>query len=430
MTLKFKLPDIGEGVAEGEIVAWLVAEGDPVHEDQPLCEVMTDKVTVEVPSPQSGRLVKQVYPQGSVVPVGAELAWIDDGSGAEAMPPVLSEVSKPRPQLPNPNMASPTPCSLKVAPQPPPPTLQSPSPPAVPQATPLSVLAAPATRQLARTLGVDLTTVTGSGPHGRVIPADVEQAASASSAHPSNTPIPFTPSVANKAVPDKAVPYTGLRRTIGERLGTAKRTVPEFVLVEEVNVSALVALREQLKPAAIERAGVKLTYLPFVLKALGSALRVFPALNSQLVDQQIIYKGALDIGVAVEVPDGLMVPVIRQADQYSVLALAQQVDDLANRARTGKLNRQEASGSTFTVTSIGSIGGVMGIPIINPPEAAILAINRIRRAPVLTDDEQVVAGWLMNLTLTCDHRVVDGGTAARFLAHLRDQLQRPAVLLL
>jgi pyruvate dehydrogenase E2 component (dihydrolipoamide acetyltransferase) len=228
------------------------------------------------------------------------------------------------------------------------------------------------------------------------------------------------------------LPYTGLRRTIGQRLSHAKQTIPEFVVIEDCNVTALVALRTRLKPWFEAKHGLKLTYLPFILKALCQSLQAYPQLNASLVNDEAIHQHAsLNLGLAVDVPDGLLVPVLHNAQTLSLVELAQQAHHLANLARLGQCSKAHLSGGTFTVTSIGGLGGVVGLPIINAPEAAILAVNRIRRTPVIDEATgNVVAGEMMALTLTCDHRLVDGALAARFITHLRQQLEAPEVLLL
>lgn len=458
--LKFALPDIGEGIADGEVVRVLVAEGDTVTEDQPLLEVMTDKVTVEIPSPASGVVQRVLCQEGQVVPVGQDVVWL----ATTTPPPAANAPTNDRPHSTHPSSSSPStegqsaqqqtsvfqasresspnacgggglhfpkdaPVSRDMRT-----TVFNPS--AVSATHPMGKpLAAPATRRQARLLGVDLTTLAGTGPNGRITPQDVEQAA----AQPASTPPIQGATVHPSATLSSSlavgvgqpIPYAGMRKAIGERLSMAKRTIPEFVLVEQVNVSRLVTLREQLKPVA-EAEGVKLTYLPLILKALTVTLREFPLLNARLNEQagQIELLPDIQLGVAVDIPDGLIVPVIPQAQTLSTLALAREVDTLARQARDGSLPRHRASGSTFTVTSIGSIGGTLGIPIINPPEVAILAVNRIHKAPVVLPDDTLGVGHVMNLTLVCDHRVVDGALAARFMTRLRGYLELPDTLLL
>jgi pyruvate/2-oxoglutarate dehydrogenase complex dihydrolipoamide acyltransferase (E2) component len=418
--LAFCLPDIGEGIAEGEILAWLVSPGQHVTEDEPLLEVMTDKVTVEIPSPFTGQVLACLGAVGEIAQVGKPIVRYLPVGAAPLTSPTAEPKITPR-ELD---------CPLQVSP-----------PPLTPEPTPLqadqrlaqrNVLAAPATRKLAQRLGISLVSVTGTGPHGRVTPDDVEATRGQQqirSSAPANAP-PKPKSLPQ--LPPTVLPYTGLRRTIGQRLSHAKQTIPEFVVIEDCNVTALVGLRSRLKPWFEAKHGLKLTYLPFVLQALCQSLQAYPQLNASLVNEQEIHQHAsLNLGLAVDVPDGLLVPVLHNAQTLSLVELAQQAHHLANLARLGQCSKAHLSGGTFTVTSIGGLGGVVGLPIINAPEAAILAVNRIRRTPVIDEATgNVVAGEMMALTLTCDHRLVDGALAARFITHLRQQLEAPEVLLL
>ncbi|MGE0199613.1 MAG: dihydrolipoamide acetyltransferase family protein [Candidatus Melainabacteria bacterium] len=430
--VEFRLPDIGEGIAEGEIVQWLVGVGDTVAEDQPVAEVMTDKVTAEIPAPCNGVVKELRYNVGDRVPVGSVFIVFDrEGAGA------------PRQEV-APQVAG-TPASA-----PPTPTLPPQGGEGVPRsARPIggAVLAAPATRKLARQLGVGLSGLTGSGPKGRITPQDVQAAshqsapaASASNGKTATTTAPMTtpasssphpakPKVTVAAGEDKRVPFAGMRRKIAEHLVHAKHTAPHFAYVDEVDMTALVDLRAQLKPVAEER-GVKLTYLPLIIRAVIAGLKAFPVLNSQLDDakNELVYKGAYNIGVAVATDDGLVVPVIHNADQYDLFELAAKISDLSDKARRGKLALTDIQGGTFTLTSIGSIGGLFGVPIINVPEVAILGINKIEPRAVVRDGA-VVIREIMYLSLSCDHRVVDGAEGAQFANHVIASLQAPARLL-
>jgi pyruvate/2-oxoglutarate dehydrogenase complex dihydrolipoamide acyltransferase (E2) component len=462
---QFTLPDIGEGVAEGEILQWLVAEGTVVQEDSPLLEVMTDKVTVEIPAPKTAVLAKHLVSVGDVVPVGSPIClWGGEDTttapqSALAEPNTTSlEAFDALASLANAIVADATTAYETV-----PPVETASASGIVPNTR--NVLAAPATRKLARTMGIDLTTVTGSAPNGRITPADVQQAfavpqqpvATKQSAVPTPKPscsftvaqttVPTPASVPTVLLPIESVkqpavsvvehsntterPYTGIRRTIGDRLLTAKKSIPDFAFIEAIDVTQLELLREQAKPVLAAK-GVKLSILPFVLKAVSQALLAFPSLNAELreAEGKIVEKHFVNLGLAVDAPTGLVVPVLHQAHQQSVAQLAQNVQTLAEQARAGQLPRTAMQGGTFTVTSIGSIGGTIGIPIINPPEVAILAVNRITKQPIVNANDEIVVGKMMNLTLTVDHRVVDGAEAARFMNHIKQQLEAPFSLVL
>ena len=451
MGYQFKLPDIGEGVHEGEIVAWLVAEGDNVAEDQPLLEVMTDKVTAEIPSPVSGRVAQLHGKVGEVIAVGSVVVSFDatDAEPAQVID-THSDVVEP----------------VKGA------AVEAPSPQT--HTTMGVVLATPATRKLARTLGVDIATLTGTGDNGRVTVADVEAAAHKTKVTPSNgqpskptsqtepaenqSPAqlssqlrelpqkegnPFSQPAVSKPVPQPVAghnpssqntrPFVGVRRKIAQHLTSAKQTAPHFGYVDEVDMTAIVELRKQLKPQA-EQDDVKLHYLPFMMMAVCRALKAHPILNSSLdeANGQIVLHDAINLGFAVAAEQGLVVPVIHQADTLSLKQLAQRIDTLATKARAGMLGRDEVQGGTFTLTSIGSIGGLFGLPIINVPEVAILGINKISRRPVVVTEngeEHITIRDMMYLSISCDHRVVDGADAAQFINTLIKQLQTPALWL-
>jgi pyruvate/2-oxoglutarate dehydrogenase complex dihydrolipoamide acyltransferase (E2) component len=446
----FTLPDIGEGVAEGEILQWLAEEGSLVQEDSPLLEVMTDKVTVEIPAPKTAILGKRLVQVGDIVPVGSLICqW-----GDEALPAMQATVTAP--ELAIDHLALLADAIVHDA------TAAYCANPLVKGSQERTdgkrILATPATRKLARTMGIPLEKIKGSGENGRVTQADVQHAFTRQQSPLMEKPILTneTPNVScsftvnsNKPIgqaisTQKVVfveeltatqttqrPYTGIRRTIGDRLLAAKNTIPEFAFIEAINVTELEALREQAKPL-LAKQGVKLSILPFVLKAVSQALLAFPSLNSELreAEGKIIEKHFVNLGLAVDAPTGLVVPVLHQANQQSVQSLAKNVQILAEQARTGKLSRTSMQGGTFTVTSIGSIGGTIGIPIINPPEVAIMAVNRIVKQPIVNANDEIVIGKMMNLTLTVDHRVVDGADAARFMNHVKQLLEAPLLLLL
>ncbi|GAB4127730.1 MAG: dihydrolipoamide acetyltransferase family protein [Acidobacteriota bacterium] len=388
MPFEFRLPDIGEGVVEGEIVRWLVEAGQQVAEDQPLVEVMTDKATVELPSPVAGRILERHGNEGETVAVGTTLVVIEPEPGAE--PP------KPAEPVPSAAVAVATPDGEG------------------PAAAPNTVLATPAVRRLARTRGVDLARVVGTGPGGRITAEDVERTAKAV-----------------LSAPEPAadfLPYRGLRRKIGSHLSLSKRTAVHYTYVEEADATELSHLRRAYLQGGSER---HLTFLPLILKAVASGLRAFPLLNSSLDEEQgrIVLHQAFNIGIATATPEGLVVPVIRAVDTKSVLELAAEIRELTESVRAGKVRVEDLQGGTFTVTSLGPLGGLVATPVINHPEVAILGVHKIQKRPVVRDD-RIVIREMMNLSLTCDHRVVDGYEAARFLHHVIRLLESPGLMLL
>lgn len=424
MTVEFKLPDIGEGVAEGEIVQWLVKPGDTVAEDQSLVEIMTDKVTAEIPSPCSGTIVECRGNVGDIIPVETVIVVIDSHSADQKSTKSVSneqtaEINgKPAEQSTLAATATKAPTSGVAS--------------SAPRQRGERPLAAPATRKLARTLRVDLNTVAGTGPRGRVTPDDVRLASSqpAAACSRGGAGMVSLPSQAVASTNEVRVPYTGMRRKIGDHLVKSKQTAPHFAYVDEVDVTDLVRLRKQLKSDAAEQ-GVKLTYLAFIVKAVVEGLKQFPSLNSTLdeTSNTLIQKQYYHIGIAVDTDQGLVVPVIRHAETMSVLQIALAIGQLSEKARNGTLSQQDVTGGTFTITSIGNVGGLFGIPIINYPEVAILGVNKIAQRPVVMDGEIGIAD-IMYLSSSCDHRVVDGADTARFMNHVKDLLEEPARLLI
>ena len=424
--MDFKLPDIGEGVHEGEIVKWLVKTGETLQADQPMVEVMTDKATVEIPSPVAGTVSELLANEGQTVEVGKVIIRIaENGKAATSKPAEKTETKT--------TSAAPAPAAAKPAERVVEPVAPSEEP------LPYHILATPATRKLARDLGLDLRNVKGTGLQGRVTKMDVQlaheghQAATPRTSHTS-VAVSAAPAAQRASVPVVArgtlqvVPLKGVRKKIAESMSYSKHTAAHFTYVEEVDMSAVVKLRAAAKEEA-EKRGVKLTYLPFIIKALIPALMEFPYLNSSLDDekQEIILKGDYNIGVATDTPNGLMVPVIKGADRKSIWELATEIQLLSEKARTGKIALDDMKGGTFTVTNAGSIGGVLATPVINHPEVAILGVNAIRKRPVVKDD-QIVIGDVMFLSMSVDHRVVDGADAARFMNRLIYFLSEPSRL--
>jgi len=419
--MDFKLPDIGEGIHEGEIVKWLIKPGEKVAADQPMVEVMTDKATVEIPSPIQGTIEKVFAQEGETIEVGKVLVVIRE-EGKQAAPEVPKAAAPERPKAAPPVAREVTPVA----------TTES-------KAVPFGVLATPATRKLARELDVDLGQVKGTGLHGRVTKEDVQMAyegtaaaapRSSHTATASTSVVPHTfqsvPAPQRGAL--QTIPLRGVRKKIAEAMQHSKRTAAHFTYVEEVDMSAVVALRASVLDEAKKRE-VKLSYLPFIIKALIPCLQEFPYLNSSLDDEkeQIVLKGDYNIGIATDTPNGLIVPVIKNADSKNIWQLATEISVLAEKARTGKVGLEDLKGGTFTITNAGSIGGVFATPVINHPEVAILGVNAIRKRPVVKGDQIAIAD-MMFLSLSVDHRVVDGADAARFMNRMVFFLSEPTRL--
>jgi pyruvate dehydrogenase E2 component (dihydrolipoamide acetyltransferase) len=419
---EFKLPDIGEGVVEGEIVKWLVNEGDVLHQDQPMVEIMTDKATVEIPAPRAGRVLKRMYAEGQTCPVGKVLIQIDDGGAPVAEAPIAGRELNDRPLM----ASAPGEGGVRPTVSPNPPTRAA----AAPSGSIQTVLATPATRKLARDLGIDLTTIAGTGPAGRITSDDVQAARGAPA--PTNgrraaDAVARAPRTADTG-PDVRIPFRGLRKKIAENMVRSKREAAHFTYVEEVDCTQLVGLREK---ANGRLSGLKLSYLPFIVKATVDALQKFPQLNATLDDKagEIVQRREYHIGVASQTADGLIVPVLRHADRKSIVELAREIERLAAATKAGKATREELTGSTFTITSLGVLGGVLATPIINFPEVAILGVHKIAKRPAVFEDKIVVRD-MMNLSISVDHRLVDGYDAARFVAEVKESLESPGLLFL
>ena len=413
MAFEFKLPDIGEGVHEGEILKWLVNEGDVVKEDQPLVEIMTDKVNAAIPSPRAGKILKRFGKEGEVIRVGSVLLVI--GEAGESAP-AASAPATHAPAAPERG------ASMGTAPA---------------AASTGKAQATPAVRKLAREVGVNIDAVAGTGPGGRVTEADVKAAASGAKAPPARVaaqplatrPAP-TPTAIAPGEREERIPLRGMRKRIADHMHEAKSHAAHFTYVDEADMTEIVALRERAKKVA-EARGVKVTFLPFIIKAVTHALKDHPMLNASLDEakQEIVIKRYYNIGMAANTDQGLIVPVIHDADRKTILELARDVEALADRARTNKLSLSDIQGSTFTITSVGKLGGVISTPIVNYPEVAILGVNKIEKKAVVRDDK-VVIREMMNLSLSLDHRVVDGYVGAVFLADVIKYLEDPNHFLL
>ena len=505
------LPELAESVVEGEILKWMVQEGDTIALEQPLCEVMTDKVTVELPSPVAGVLHKRMANEGDVVAVHSVIALIDETGGGAG---TSAEASAPQAAAPSATQAiqdsaeNPATSDVTLPPQAQEEREQvaGDSGGSIVEATHLPkadddstslfktfasdeqvtvqglgngnraqtaapqpvrnegrILAVPAARQLARELGIDLAYVQGSGPNGRIRVQDVmahgqqgqpqgsarpqqpAQAAAATSAAPQATGHkPQAPAAGGMPVPpvqyrtpkgyehlEERVPLRGMRRAISNQMVASHLYTVRTLTVDEVNLTKLVEFRDRVKDEA-KAQGVKLSYLPFIFKAVAAALRKYPSLNTSFDEstQEIVQKRYYHMGMAVATPQGLTVPVLKDVNQKSVFDLAREVVDLAGRANEGKLQPDELTGSTFSITNIGSIGALFSFPIINVPDAAILGIHSIVKRPIVDENDNIVVAHMMYLSLSFDHRLVDGAEAARFCKEVIRLLENPDRLML
>lgn len=473
---EFKLPDIGEGVAEGEIVAWHVKGGDVVKEDQPMVEVMTDKATVTIGAPKKGTILETHANVGQIMPVGALLVVIEtDGATAVAAAPAKAApaaAAKPAAAAP---AAPAKPAAATAKSEGPAATAVgdikdtlpgaaffgakdsakagngAPARPAAPAAAAYyseRPLATPATRKLARDLDVDLRRVPPTGDGNRVTADDVRAfvGGAATKAHTpvASGPAAVIPGTSGRAPISIAIPagtapreelevrkpFVGVRRKIAERMQTAKNTAAHFTFVEECDVGRLKELRNKLKPSA-EAAGVKLTFLPFIVRAVVAALKKHPVLNSALDEStnELVTRKYFHIGIAASTDNGLMVPVVKDADRKSILDIAREIDRLGNAAKAGAIASADLVGSTFTITSLGTQGGLFATPILNHPEVGILGVHQIKKKPVVRKD-QIVIGEVMLLSLSFDHRIVDGHVGAAFAYDIIGFLENPESLFL
>lgn len=415
-TFEFKLPDLGEGVAEGELVKWHVKAGDLVKEDQVLAEVMTDKATVTVPTPHAGRVVKTHGREGDMAKVHQLLVTLELEGGA----PAAEAPAHGAPAAQATPAASPVQGAASAP------------------ASATKVLATPVTRRMAREHGLDLAEISGTGPQGRVTKADVVAALEGNGAAKKNEVTAPAPQAARPAAPlaagkgDERIALRGLRKKIAEKMVRSKFTMPHFAFVEEVDATDLVALRTRLNSQlAAAGDGTKLTYLPFIVKATIAAMKKFPHLNANFDEaaQELVVRGEYNIGIAVATPDGLTVAVVRNADQLTLGELAKEITRLSVAARDRKLKMEELTGGTFTITSLGQSGGLFATPILNHPEVGILGVHKLKKRPAVKND-QVVIRDMMNLSLSCDHRVIDGDVAASFVYEIIKYLEAPDLLFL
>lgn len=443
MAFEFRLPDIGEGIHEGEIVKWFVKAGDTVKEDDILCEVQNDKAVVEIPSPVEGTVEEVLVGEGTVAVVGDVLIRLDapgyedlklkGDDHAEAKTEAQVQATAESGQ----NVEK-APAKEEKAPEKAPEKVET-----VVDET-KRVIAMPSVRKFARDNDVNIREVKGTGKNGRILKEDIEnflKGGGTVEAETANieasedtvqqeTSTPAAPVVLEGDFPETREKMSGIRKAIAKAMVHSKQTAPHVTLMDEVDVTALVAHRKKFKDIAAEK-GVKLTYLPYVVKALISTLREFPEFNRSLDDatQEIIQKHYYNIGIAADTERGLLVPVIKHADRKSVFAVSNEINELATKAREGKLAPHEMKGASMSITNIGSAGGQWFTPVINHPEVAILGIGRISEKPVIKNGE-IVAAPVLALSLSFDHRMIDGATAQNALNHLKRLLSEPELLLM
>lgn len=433
MAFQFRLPDIGEGIHEGEIVKWFVKPGDKVKEDDVLCEVQNDKAVVEIPSPVTGTVEEVLVGEGTVATVGQVLVTFDapgyeniqfKGDTEDAPKEETKAKAALAPEIATAPAAADSQAQAEADPN-------------------KRVIAMPSIRKYAREKGVDIRLVNGTGKNGRVLKENIDAfstggTVAASVAEGKEADVQAVQQ--DKAAQDAAVPQgqypetrekmSGIRKIIANAMVNSKHTAPHVTLMDEVDVTKLVANRKKFKEVAAQK-GIKLTFLPYVVKALTSALREFPALNTSLDDAagEIIHKHYYNIGIAADTERGLLVPVVKDADRKSIFNISNEINELASKARDGKLAPDEMKGASCTISNIGSAGGQWFTPVINHPEVAILGIGRIAEKPVVKGGE-IVAAPVLSLSLSFDHRMIDGATAQNALNHIKKLLNDPELLLM
>lgn len=430
--MRLKLPELGEGVHEGELIKWKVKPGDVVKDDQPICEIMTDKATIEFPAPFHGKITELMAKEGDVVHVGQEILAYDDQTGRSA-----GEKSNDGGKGAQSEKAAAASAQAAA------PAARAAAPAAsAPASTGSSgpVMAAPSTRKFAREVGVDLSQVQGSGPHGRVMREDVERftgAGATAAGAPQLARETARGVPARRPMPvggEERIPFRGLRKKISEKMRLSKDKAAHFTYVEECDATQLVQLRAQAKALGASQ-GIKVTYLPFVMKAMVAALRHHPTLNSSLDEEkgELVVKHYFNIGLSIQTDDGLTAPVVKNVESKTVLELAREIQDLVDRARAKKLTMEDFQGGTITLTNAGSIGGLFATPVINFPEVAILGFNKIFRKPVVVTsggrEEIAIRDWTY-FSISLDHRVIDGAVGAEFMKTFIQYVENPSLLLL
>lgn len=443
MAFEFKLPDIGEGIHEGEIAKWLVAEGDKINEDDVLVEIQNDKAVVEIPSPVDGTVSKIHIEEGEVTTVGTTIVTIDDGSedseSAEETEEQPEEKAEKTSEKPTDDAAKPA-DEEQVSEESP--NKEDSKADKDTSDNDKIVIAMPSVRKFARENDVNIKEVTGTGKNGRILKEDIENFGS-ESAEPAQTkePAENTASATETAqkAPAKQQPtaeletrekMSGMRKAIAKAMVNSKHTSPHVTHIDEVEVDALWAHRKKFKEIAAEQ-NVKLTFLPYVVKALVSALKKYPELNTSIDNEtfEVIQKHYYNVGIAADTEKGLVVPVVKDADKLSMFEISDEINELATKARDGKLSSEEMKGGSVTISNLGSAGGKWFTPVINQPEVAILGIGRIEEQPVVKDGE-IVAARVLALSLSYDHRQIDGATAQNALNHIKRLLNNPDLLLM
>jgi pyruvate dehydrogenase E2 component (dihydrolipoamide acetyltransferase) len=432
MAFKFTLPELGEGMAEGEVASWLVKEGDTVKEDDTLVEIQNDKSVSELPSPVSGTVKKIVAQEGDTVEIGDTLVEIDDGSPdtGDDDAPAADKAEEPAPAAPAAD-ASPA---------------AAPAPAAGGSVAPLAepnklVLAMPSVRQYARDKGIDISLVQPSGKHGQVVKADIDNfngaAAPAAGAAPAAAPATKAGGQAVAAYKSDAPELetrekmTPMRKIIAKSMRTSKDVSPHVTSFDDVEVSALMANRKKYKQAAVDQ-GIHLTFLPYIVKALVATIKKFPELNASIDDttQEVVYKHYYNIGIATNTDDGLYVPNIKNADSKGMFQIAKEISENTQAAYDNKLSPKSMSGGSITISNVGSIGGGWFTPVINQPEVAILGVGKIANEPIVNEDGQIVVGKMLKLSLSYDHRLIDGALAQNALNYMNQLLHDPDMLLM
>lgn len=427
---EYRFPELGEGLHEGEIIKMHIKPGDTVTDEDIIMEVQNDKAVVEVPCPVNGTVQEVLGTDGAIFRVGQVVAVID------AEGDIPDQGDAPAHEEPEAAAPAPTEAAAPAA------SASAPAASAAPVASDREVLATPSVRKFAREQGIDIAQVPGTGKAGKITREDVEAFKNGGAPAASSAAVPAAeaatttsaPAAAPTEIPQGAdeerVPFKGIRKAISNAMVKSAYTAPHVTIMDEVDVTELVAFRTRMKPVA-EKKGIKVTYLPFIVKALVAASRKFPALNASIdeVNNEIVYKKHYDIGIATDTDNGLIVPVIKDADRKSIWMIAESISDLALRGREGKLSANEMKGSTISISNIGSAGGMFFTPIINYPEVAILGTGRISEKPVVRDGEVVVAP-VMALSLSFDHRLIDGATAQNFMNYIKQLLANPELLVM
>jgi pyruvate dehydrogenase E2 component (dihydrolipoamide acetyltransferase) len=431
VAFEFKLPDIGEGIHEGEIVKWFVKPGDEVNEDDVLAEVQNDKAVVEIPSPVKGKVLELKVSEGEVATVGQVIVTFDapgyenlQFKGEDHQEPPAQEEQKDEPKAEE--KLKEAEAEVEIDPN-------------------RRIIAMPSVRKYAREKGVDIRQVTGSGKNGRILKEDIDAFLNGGKAQAAaqqdeakvereekqaQETKQQAPIVLEGEFPETREKMSGIRKAIAKAMVNSKHTAPHVTLMDEVDVTELVAHRKKFKAVAAEQ-GIKLTYLPYVVKSLTSALKKYPVLNTSIDDatDEIIQKHYYNIGIAADTEKGLLVPVVKHADRKSIFEISNEINELATKAREGKLLPNEMKGASCTITNIGSAGGQWFTPVINHPEVAILGIGRIQEKAIVKDGE-IVAAPVLALSLSFDHRMIDGATAQNALNHIKRLLNDPQLLLM